>query len=485
MMNKKIMLIIAIAIMAILAIVFIAIKENRANQQGTTKQQLLQKFQTLKTQYEQAKSQGYDVSEIERLGKEAEQAFNKGDYKKAKELLKNISDLLKKLGIPEPTPPETKEFECGNGVCESGECDSCADCKAIYAMPSGLSPKYEQKYNEMANWLNKKLIEWKPAEYKPMHFMGLLLTLTETYLEDTTIEDDLKFVEMLDEAGVDVITVPITGSPEDLTPAFIDRLDTIISEIRKRGKEVKVWSRFSMYPSKIRVQKMNSSAEYIVSRWHPEYYTIVHEPECDTLQGMQTNKETIERIVSIIKKIDSNVKIIAGVIAYKGRMDCVDYYAGIVGLDTVSMDVYNNWGLCEECSGGNAIEDKINLVHSKGKQVWFEEFWSSSQQDKTTSDEYDVAHGFTDPKRVWWDAQFIKMISYYAQKNGLIGIEPWFTNYFFFYPGYYPYGTSVTAGGKKRFSEQYLRDLRTAMDEKRRTPAFCAFKNIIKEVNQK
>lgn len=104
-MNKKLLFIIVVAIIALLAIVFVAIKQKQSQKPEFTKQELLQKFQTLKTQYEEAKTQGYDVFEVERLGREAKQAFDRGSYKNAKELLDKASKLLKeKKYSSTPTP---------------------------------------------------------------------------------------------------------------------------------------------------------------------------------------------------------------------------------------------------------------------------------------------------------------------------------------------------------------------------------------------
>ncbi|MBU4141380.1 hypothetical protein KKE99_00710, partial [Patescibacteria group bacterium] len=87
-MNKKILVLLVIIIIAILAIAVIAIKQKRAAQNPEiTKQELQQKFQLLKLQYDAAKAQGYDVSEVESLGLEVKQAFDNGDYKTAGDLL--------------------------------------------------------------------------------------------------------------------------------------------------------------------------------------------------------------------------------------------------------------------------------------------------------------------------------------------------------------------------------------------------------------
>ncbi len=117
-MNKKILALLIISIIAILVITVIIIKQNQFQNQETIKQELQQKFQLLKDQYNEAKADRYDVSEVERLGVEAKQAFDRGDYKKANELLKKTDSLLESFNkdiispivMPDPiNMPETKE----------------------------------------------------------------------------------------------------------------------------------------------------------------------------------------------------------------------------------------------------------------------------------------------------------------------------------------------------------------------------------------
>ena len=82
-MNKKILVLSVIIIIAILAIAVIAIKQKRVDiSPEVTKQELQQKFQTLKIQYEKAKAHGYDVPEIKRLGRQAKQLLIKRIIKK-------------------------------------------------------------------------------------------------------------------------------------------------------------------------------------------------------------------------------------------------------------------------------------------------------------------------------------------------------------------------------------------------------------------
>lgn len=102
-MNKKILALLAIIIIAILTIAVIVIKQKRAAQNPElTRQELVQKFQLIKSQYDAAKAQGLDVSEVERLGREAKKAFDSGDYKTASNLVRNILASLSKAGVSEP-----------------------------------------------------------------------------------------------------------------------------------------------------------------------------------------------------------------------------------------------------------------------------------------------------------------------------------------------------------------------------------------------
>lgn len=95
-MNKKI-LIVLIALTAVALIAFIIANQKFPQKPEITKQELQQEFQTLKTKYEQVKAQGYDVSEAEKLARDAKQAFDNRDYKKAKEFLDRAFAVLRKV----------------------------------------------------------------------------------------------------------------------------------------------------------------------------------------------------------------------------------------------------------------------------------------------------------------------------------------------------------------------------------------------------
>jgi len=89
-------------VIAAIIIVFAYMKQRNPN--SVLQLQLQQKFETIKLQYEEAKAKGYDVSRAESLGKEAMQAYNAKDYKKAGDLLDQAKTVLDEIVTPSPNP---------------------------------------------------------------------------------------------------------------------------------------------------------------------------------------------------------------------------------------------------------------------------------------------------------------------------------------------------------------------------------------------
>jgi hypothetical protein len=67
-----------------------------------TKEQSIEKFLDFKKKFDDKKLQGYDFSEAEKIGKEAYQAFNEGDYSKVNELLDKSFESLDKANTFSP-----------------------------------------------------------------------------------------------------------------------------------------------------------------------------------------------------------------------------------------------------------------------------------------------------------------------------------------------------------------------------------------------
>jgi|GEM_PF-2667294 len=372
---------------------------------------------------------------------------------------------------PATTTTTTIATECGNNLCESGECDSCPeDCEPRCVLPSGLSPEAEKWYTEMSEWLDKKLVEWKPTEYKPMKFVIYHSHLSNKFLiPGTNSSDDLKFLDVADELGADMITIHVRA-PEQYSEFELKRIDRVFSEIHKRNITLKIWYDGGMEDmTKEEYHELAyNSTEYIIKRWHPDYYSIIHEPATrEWAYGFHMSKEEWQRHVSIIcnltKSLDPDVITTVTVINNEWEMKFIDYFVKISNLDIIGFDIYGNWGREDSVVGLDIIGQKIDLIHSYGKKVSIEETWLSLAG-------YDG--GFFDSKRAWWDLRWIKVITYYAQNHNVELIEPFYSTQFILYPDYVAYHDLP----------QYIDDYKTALHNERRTSPFCAYKDVIEEV---
>jgi hypothetical protein len=430
---------------------------------GELKQQLRQLAQRAK----QLRSEGCNLSELRPVYAKLQRAHRDNDWEKVEHLLQEANELLDKI-------EQSKKKKEEKPLEKEREKESPAP-----PLPAGLSPEHRQAYLDMDKWLNEKLVEWKPKEYKPIHFIGFHLPLSVGVREQTNSDDDMKFLDMLLETGADIISVGITGNPEDLDKSLIDRYDKVFKEVRNKNKKLKIWFRSFIYSAKKKPQKVLDATEYIIRRWHPDYYVITHEPKCESKEAMEYLKQWVGKACKLAKSIDPKVKTSVTAINYRKRLDCINYFVEIPELDIIGFDIYNTWGLGEDRPGGNAIEEKIKLIHSKGKESWIEEFWLTTQWNKATPDPEDLCPGFNDPNRASWDSRFLRVMTYFAQKNNLLGIEPWFTSHFLTYPGHDEIWEFE--GKKKTTTKRYLKDIRNALAEGKRTPAFYEFQKLIEE----
>ena len=443
-MNKKISIEILVIMLILLVAFAILIPKPPVK-----KEFVEQRFSEFEVQYEEKQALGYDVTEAGALTRQAKRYYDKGEYVKANRLLNEAFKALKKAEIPIPL----KE----------------------HRLPSALSHEYEKYYKDANNWLDEKLIEWAPTEYKQMKFVASHLHIAADTAEFhvSNSDEDIKFLDMLDELGINVVGVTMRA-PEHYSKSDLERYDKLFKEIRKREMALKIW-----YDDGIKGQSGEEyhelayrATEYIIKRWHPDYYSIIHEPTVrERRYGFKMSKEVwlehVERISDLAKHLDPNVTTIATVCNNERDVELVDYFVKIPSLDIVGFDIYYVWGIDEDSAEGDIIGKKVDLIHSHGKRVWIEETWSSLQWSGRKR-----SPGFDDPERAWWDARWMRVITYYAQTHDIEAVEPFFTDRFILYPGYNPYAN------KQRF----INDYKIALREGNRTKIFYAFKEVIEEV---
>lgn len=98
-MGKKMLVLLAAAVITALAVSILIVKQTRPRDQLIARQELQHKLELLKPRYESAKAQGINVSRAEKLGIEAKKAFDAKDYSKAKDLLEEADLFLKNIDI--------------------------------------------------------------------------------------------------------------------------------------------------------------------------------------------------------------------------------------------------------------------------------------------------------------------------------------------------------------------------------------------------
>ena len=107
-MNKKILIgigIAAVIIALLVGIYFIYVYKPTV----PAKEQLIEKYSEFKTQCNEKKAQGYDVTEAEDFARKAKQAFDKKDYAGANKFLDNAFEALEKAEKIPVIPEEVKE----------------------------------------------------------------------------------------------------------------------------------------------------------------------------------------------------------------------------------------------------------------------------------------------------------------------------------------------------------------------------------------
>jgi|Deesub1362B_J571_1020462.scaffolds.fasta_scaffold02335_7 hypothetical protein len=73
-----------------------------------------------------------------------------------------------------------------------------------------VPPQARAWYEEVNAWLDEKLAEWRPEEFRPMSFCAHHIVASERVVTKTDEEMDRRFLEVLKETGVDCIRISIS-----------------------------------------------------------------------------------------------------------------------------------------------------------------------------------------------------------------------------------------------------------------------------------
>ncbi|MGI0090250.1 MAG: hypothetical protein ACREBS_00945 [Nitrososphaerales archaeon] len=199
--------------------------------------------------------------------------------------------------------------------------------------------------------------------------------------------------------------------------------------------------------------------ETLAARYHPAYYVVIKEPDWyfSMLSDYPWNPAIFsanqwvtltQNLISAVKSVSPQTRVGVSVSAsvYNDKTDLdINFLKQVIrlpGLDFIGFDIY----------GTNGFEDTLQFLQqngSDGKSVWIAEAWSST-----------ATHAF-DSSKASLDANWIRLLYYFALKIHAQGISPFFTD------------ALASYGPRPQDQVQLLSYYQN------RTPVFYALKNII------
>jgi hypothetical protein len=457
-----------------------------------TKDMIESRFKQLKVEFDSKLAQGYDLTEAIELGKQGVEYYNKGDYVKANQYLEKTKEAMVRAIILEkpepqcplcPLPSEWSSCENNKQSRTDYKCDSTTDykCKAYaeenvceippITPPPEVPMEYRAWYNEKNTWLDQHIEKWKPSDYKPMKFTGLLLTASGNVFYRFDLDTDLQFLDMLEETGSNVIKIYV-DEMEAYNPSELQRYDEIVNEIKKDGKELAIdfygcggtkLDNFEDYKTFV----ADSMSEW-TQRYNPDYIAPIVESGKPGCVGLQYKSITLEQWHSLaedscnaVKDIDTNTKCV--VIGHKDDLEILKNVIDIDSVDVIGFNIYGTEGTYDEYNGylgnGDVVGRAIDYVNTNSnKDTWIGETWLTLQTK--------LPETFDKPWRAPLDAKWMTAMTYYAQKHDMDGVVPYFSLKFV---SYFPEGGATE-------------DAKQAIDEGKRTQIFYTYQNVIQEV---
>ncbi|MCG2724012.1 hypothetical protein L6303_04670, partial [archaeon] len=333
--------------------------------------------------------------------------------------------------------------------------------------PCASAPtEYMSLCEQKVAWLDQKLVEWKPVEYKAMDFDVYHVYASDNMFVKTNSDIDAKMLDAILEVDPDTVLLYIR--PKEYFSQK-ERYDKLINKIRDSGKKLFIGARFDDIEMNFNSydKALSDYTKNIIALIKPDYYGIVIEPETMEIKynfdaSDADWKGLVGRIAGLSKQLSPNTK--TAVAGHKEELSFLRIVSDIKDLDIVGFDIYGMEGIYSEYSGylgkGDVVGSAIDYANSKGKETWILETWTSamitSQQTAISVKEF--------MKPI--DAKWLRLMIYYAQMHNMKAIAPFYTGKFVYYG-----------------SDQ--NEFVSALNNKQRTPAFYAYKSVIEEIRNK
>ncbi len=313
--------------------------------------------------------------------------------------------------------------------------------------------------------LRSRAEKYKPPEPKSIEYAADLDTASHKSGILFPIDIKLKQLQVLEEAGIE--TVRITLAYDIFLQSNQDRIDdlyTLISRIRDDGKRVMIadgaaelywnepmdWDAFS--------HAFIERVADLAARFQPEYYIVVKEPtwymggRWTSPGGMLTEMVTVDQWLELTRQLCDAIKAaspgtqrgIAIALPFPESQDYLMKADKLEGLDFVGIDIYSHRHI-------GTVEGYVQKIT---KPKWILESWDG--------------HPDTQIGQRWRTrsaAEWIKMISHYAQSRDFVGLATFYNLWLC-----YDYGM------KPRNFDQ----VRAALDNRRKS--FYALQTVIRSI---
>ncbi len=266
---------------------------------------LKQRFQEFKTQCQEVKAQGYDLSEALRPYKEAKKAYKQGNYRKANELLDETFFTLKKISSKPAVPPSAPTKEgfvtvCGSRFCLNGKRYRFVGANVHWRFLSFPHDEIDRTFEE-ASKLGIEVIRvwlWDPQSYPEVGFEDI------DYMLESARRHNIKLIIALASHG-GIVRYRIRAHPE------LKGEDP--RKVRKgffEDKEANILYKNFVHNLITRTNSINGvqyKEDPTIFAWE-----LMNEPDCASPPSIDVLTKWIEETSNYIRGIDKNHMIATG-----------------------------------------------------------------------------------------------------------------------------------------------------------------------------
>ncbi len=330
---------------------------------------------------------------------------------------------------------------------KSGSCESA---------PS----EYKSLCDQINAWLDQKLAEWKPAEYKPMDFAAYHTLASFPNVRNTDLDLLQEYTRGLEESGADTIVVYMDGTPFlKNDKMIISKWDAVVAKIKSDGKKLYVAYIPDVKGSDLKNWETYKSVETsaireIIKKYSPDSFAVLNEPS--TIERELSFKPTAEQWAALasdsadlVRNLDSKTKINIQITG-----DDLPYFGSLINARNISGVGFNIYGF----RAFDTFTPYIASAKNAGKNPMLSETWKMFKDNQ----KYDGMDSL--------DAKWVRVAAYYAQTNGMSYMNPFFTFYFFVSPA------------DVRNQLAFLSKLETNLANGNRTKSFLDYQSVISEI---